>query len=145
MRTIMPTDPPDIGVTTDELPVQRNVLSQRHPARYVLERISSKWFSLVIYALGDGPRRHGELLMMIEGVSQKMLTQTLRAIEHDGLLVRRELDGMPRHVEYELTALGRSLARLQRELCHWAVRHAADIQRAQAEISTGSTTEGHAR
>jgi DNA-binding HxlR family transcriptional regulator len=120
----------------DELPVQPNVLSQRHPARYVLERISSKWVSLVIYALGDGPRRHSELLMMIEGVSQKVLTQTLRAIEHDGLLTRREIGEMPRHVEYELTPLGRSLAQLQRELCHWAVRHFPDIQRAHDRSGT---------
>src|SRR5215471_3163121 len=97
------------------IPIQRNVLSQRHPARYLLERISSKWFSLIVYALGEGPRRHGELLMMIEGVSQKVLTQTLRGIERDGLVTRRVMKEMPRHVEYELTPLGRSLARLQTE------------------------------
>ncbi len=117
---------------SDGVPVQRNVLSQRHPARYLLERISGKWFSLIVYALGDGPRRHGELLLMIEGVSQKVLTQTLRAIERDGLITRREVDRMPRHVEYELTPLGRSLARLQRELCHWAIEHVPEIQRANA-------------
>lgn len=116
----------------DGVPVERNVLSQQHPARYLLERISGKWFSLIVYALGDGPRRHGELLMMIEGVSQKVLTQTLRGLERDGLVTRRVMREMPRHVEYELTPLGRSLARLQTELCHWAIEHVPEIERANA-------------
>jgi DNA-binding HxlR family transcriptional regulator len=123
----------------DGVPVRRNVLSQRHPARYLLERISGKWFSLIIYALGDGPRRHGELLLMIEGLSQKVLTQTLRAIERDGLITRRVMKETPRHVEYELTELGRSLARLQTELCHWAIAHVPDIERANADHERAGT------
>jgi|tagenome__1003787_1003787.scaffolds.fasta_scaffold19917368_1 DNA-binding HxlR family transcriptional regulator len=122
----------------DGVPVQRNVLSQRHPARYLLERISGKWFSLIVYALGDGPRRHSELLLMIEGISQKVLTQTLRAIERDGLVTRRVMKETPRHVEYELTALGRSLAQLQRELCHWAIEHVPEIERANADHERAS-------
>ena len=66
-----------------------NVLDQHCESRQALDRIADKWTCLVVYALVDGPRRHGELRRTIEGISQKMLTQTLRSLEDDGLITRK--------------------------------------------------------
>ena len=90
--------------------VQPNVLNQTCESRQALERIADKWTCLIVYALLDGPRRHGELKRMIEGISQKMLTQTLRSMEADGLVTRTVIDVIPPHVEYGLTPLGETLS-----------------------------------
>ena len=82
----MATARTELGQTLDG--VQPDVLSQHCESRQALDRIADKWTCLIVYALLDGPRRHGELKRTIEGISQKMLTQTLRSMEADGLVER---------------------------------------------------------
>ena len=119
-----------------ELPVERNVLSQRCVSRQALQIVSQKWLALVVFALVGGPKRHSDLQRMIEGVSQKMLTQTLRQMEERGLIARAVLDpDPPQHVEYRLTELGESLAEPLVDLCHWAMEHAPDLGLAPAPVS----------
>ena len=116
-----------------ELPIQPNVLSQDCASRRALELVSEKWTALVVYALVGGPKRHAELLRMIEGISQKMLTQTLRRMEADGLIEREVLDpAPPQHVEYSLSELGRTLAEPLVSLCHWAMDHLDEVRDARA-------------
>lgn len=93
------------------------------PSRRLLDRIGDRWTVLIVGALDAGPRRFGELASAVEGVSQKMLTQTLRSLERDGFVERRAYPVVPPHVEYELTALGRSLQGPLHELEAWAVEH----------------------
>jgi DNA-binding HxlR family transcriptional regulator len=111
-----------------ELPIQRNVLSQRCVSRQALQIVSHKWLALVVFALVGGAKRHADLQRMIEGISQKMLTQTLRQMEERGLIVRAVLDPEPpRHVEYRLSELGETLADPLVDLCHWAMAHAPEL------------------
>jgi DNA-binding HxlR family transcriptional regulator len=108
------------------------------PSRQLLDRISNKWVVLILCALGgdasdasDQPgashppkaMRYSELSRLLAGVSQKMLTQTLRALERDGLLTRTVTPTVPVTVTYELTDLGLSLHHLTRGLRHWAQTH----------------------
>lgn len=90
------------------------------PTREVFETIADKWAGLLVNALAEGPRRHSELRRRIAGASQKMLTQTLRALERDGLVKRTVTAAVPVRVDYELTPLGRSLAPVLGALKHWA-------------------------
>lgn len=93
----------------------------------VLKKVGDKWTVQVIVALVDRPRRFNELKRQIAGISQQMLTRTLKMLERDGVLDRRVFDTTPPQVEYELTAFGRSLADPVRQLAEWAVRHRATI------------------
>src|SRR6185369_13237268 len=94
------------------------------PSRQLLDRISDKWVALILAALGsDGPMRYSELSRRLAGVSQKMLTQTLRTLERDGLLTRTVTPTVPVTVTYELTALGRSLQQVMRGIKDWAEAH----------------------
>src|SRR6266700_1578571 len=79
------------------------------PSRQVLERISDKWVTLILVALAGGTLRYSELCRLIAGVSQKMLTQTLRTLERDGLVSRTMTPSVPVRVDYTLTPLGESL------------------------------------
>ncbi len=97
------------------------------PARQLLDTISSKWVSLVLTALTDGPRRYSDLSRIIAGVSQKMLTQTLRTLERDGLVSRTITPAVPVRVEYELTPLGHSLLPVMRAVKEWAEVHMDDV------------------
>jgi DNA-binding HxlR family transcriptional regulator len=110
---------------------QPNVLNQGCESRQALERIADKWTCLIVYALLDGPRRHGELKRMIEGISQKMLTQTLRSLEADGLVKRTVIDVIPPHVEYALTPLGRTLSDPLVAICQWAMDHLPQLRAAR--------------
>ena len=115
-----------------ELPIQPNVLSQDCASRRALELVSEKWTALIVYALVGGPKRHAELLRMIEGISQKMLTETLRRMEADGLVEREVLEpAPPQHVEYRLTELGMTLAEPLVALCRWAMDHLPELQAAR--------------
>jgi DNA-binding HxlR family transcriptional regulator len=118
---------------------QPNVLDQNCESRQALERIADKWTCLIVYALLDGPRRHGELKRTIEGISQKMLTQTLRSMEADGLVKRTVIDVIPPHVEYSLTPLGQTLSAPLVAICQWAMDHLPEMQAAR-EANTRSTT-----
>ena len=117
--------------------VQPNVLNQNCESRQALDRIADKWTCLVVYALLEGPRRHGELKRMIEGISQKMLTQTLRSMEADGLVNRTVIDVIPPHVEYGLTPLGQTLSGPLVAICRWAMDHLPEMQAAR-KANTGA-------
>ncbi|QNG20846.1 helix-turn-helix transcriptional regulator [Rhodococcus triatomae] len=97
------------------------------PSRMLLERIGDKWVGLVLSALTDGPLRYGELRRHIAGVSQKMLTQTLRNLESDGLVTRTVTAEVPVRVDYELTPLGRSLRDVLAQVKQWAEEHIPEI------------------
>ena len=97
----------------------------------VLARVGDKWSVLIIMLLGDGTKRFNEIKRMVGGISQRMLTLTLRGLERDGLVKRTIYPTIPPRVEYELTPLGRSLWAAVGPLGSWAQGHVADIQKAQ--------------
>ena len=98
------------------------------PSRQLLERVSDKWVALIMAALGsDGPRRYSELSRRLAGVSQKMLTQTLRSLERDGLVSRTVTPTVPVTVTYELTGLGLSLQQLMCDVKAWAEAHMDEV------------------
>lgn len=109
--------------------------SAKCPTRQVLDHIAGKWTILVVDALLDGTQRYTDLSRRIEGVSQKMLTQTLRGLEADGFVTRTVYPTIPPRVEYELTALGRSLAEPITALRQWTETHINEIERARAAAS----------
>lgn len=90
------------------------------PARLAVEVIADKWSVVVLYALSRGPRRHGELVQLIGGISKKMLTQTLRRLQQYGLVGREAHAEVPPRVEYHLTALGTTLIEPIAMLTKWA-------------------------
>lgn len=110
------------------------------PSRQLLDRISDKWVALVLAALGSGgpqpgaarkvdprPMRYSEIARQLAGVSQKMLTQTLRSLERDGIVTRTVVPTVPVTVTYELTELGVSLQRVMLELKVWAEEHMGEV------------------
>ncbi|HYQ95295.1 MAG TPA: helix-turn-helix domain-containing protein [Burkholderiales bacterium] len=102
------------------------------PSRDVLGLLASKWVALLIPLLRKGPRRNGDLMRSIAGVSQKMLTQTLRNLERHGLIARRDYAEVPPRVEYALTPLGDSLAKTIVALDDWVIRNYSDLAKAAA-------------
>lgn len=108
---------------------------QHGPAvRGVLERIGDKWSLLVIISLERGSLRYGALKRQVVGVSQRMLTLTLRHLERDGLVVRTAYAEIPPRVEYELTALGHTLIAPARSIAHWAINNYATIEQSRARF-----------
>lgn len=99
--------------------------------REVLNRVGDKWSVFIVGLLGDGPRRFSDLRRTIEGISQRMLTLTLRGLERDGLVKRTVFPTVPARVEYELTPLGRTLLLPVNALAAWAGEHRAEIQSAR--------------
>jgi DNA-binding HxlR family transcriptional regulator len=109
------------------------------PSRRLLDTIGDKWASLVIVALGlYGPLRYSELSRRIDGVSQKMLTQTVRNLERDGLLTRTVTPSVPVRTDYELTPLGHSLLATLRHLKTWAEQHMPDVDAARERYDARS-------
>ena len=92
-----------------------------------LRIISGKWKPLVLFFLRDGPTRYGELSRLITGVSNKVLIQTLKDLEADGVLLRTDYKEVPPRVDYSLTPLGRSLADAIVPLCTWGSEHMAEM------------------
>lgn len=113
---------------------------QECPTRQLLDRISDKWVSLLLNALAEGPQRYSDLARTIAGVSQKMLTQTLRTLERDGLLTRTVTPAVPVRVDYELTPLGRSLLPVMRAIKGWAETHIEEVVTARAEYDRDSSS-----
>lgn len=111
---------------------EANVFDDRCPSREVLQLVANKWAVLVIHRLGRETKRHRDLIREIRGVSQKMLTQTLRGLEQNGLVTRTIHPVVPPQVEYALTPLGRSLLGPLKSLCEWAQRHMDDVHAARA-------------
>jgi DNA-binding HxlR family transcriptional regulator len=101
------------------------------PARQLLDRISDKWVSLVLNALADGPRRYSDLSRTLAGISQKMLTQTMRTLERDGLVSRSVTPSVPVRVDYALTPLGASLLPLMQAIKGWAETHIEQVNAAR--------------
>ncbi|MFE6625322.1 winged helix-turn-helix transcriptional regulator [Streptomyces sp. NPDC057740] len=106
------------------------------PTNQLLDRISDKWVSLVVSALAAGPMRYSDLGRKIAGVSPKMLTQTLRSLERDGLLDRTVTPSVPVRVDYELTALGQNLALLLTAVKDWAETHFDEVREARERYDT---------
>ncbi len=100
-------------------------------AREVLNRVGDKWSVLVVSVLGHGSKRFSELRRTIEGISQRMLTLTLRGLERDGLVSRTVTSTVPARVDYALTPLGRTLLVPVSALGRWAERNREDIQAAR--------------
>ena len=97
----------------------------------MLDALSDKWVTLVLTALADAPRRYSELSRTIAGVSQKMLTQTLRMLERDGLVTRTITASVPVRVDYQLTPLGRTLLPVVRAIKDWSETHIAEVHAAR--------------
>ncbi|MBZ4324170.1 winged helix-turn-helix transcriptional regulator [Streptomyces huiliensis] len=104
------------------------------PARQLLDRIGDKWVSLVVNALSEGPQRYSDLARRLVSVSQKMLTQTLRNLERDGLVTRTVTPAVPVRVDYALTPLGESLVPLMRAIKAWAETHMDDVLAARTRF-----------
>ena len=109
------------------------------PTRQFLDRLSSKWVTLIVTALADGPRRYSDLARQVAGASQKMLTQTLRSLEADGLLTRTVTAGVPPRVDYELTDLGRSLLPVVAAIKAWAEDHMDEVRAARTADPSSSS------
>lgn len=108
------------------------------PSREVLSMIGDKWALLLMPKLADGPKRNGELIRVLEGVSQKMLTQTLRDMERNGLVIRRDFQEVPPRVEYELTPLGRSLGKVVAKIDQWVVHNYRAVEQARGEFDAAA-------
>ncbi|MFI9718819.1 winged helix-turn-helix transcriptional regulator [Streptomyces sp. NPDC052396] len=109
------------------------------PARRLLDRISDKWVSLTVNALADGPQRYSDLSRRLVGVSQKMLTQTLRNLERDGFVTRTVTPSVPVRVDYALTPLGELLLPLMRAIKGWAEEHIGEVLAARAVYDAAET------
>lgn len=103
------------------------------PVRDVLNRLGDAWSFLVVLRLADGPRRFNELKRQVGGVSQRMLTVTLRSLERDGLVNRTVFPTTPPQVEYSLTERGVSLVEPMTALTRWASLHHASVRQSRAE------------
>ena len=114
------------------------------PGHELLASLSDKWVTLVLAALADGPQRYNELSRTIAGASQKMLTQTLRRLERDGLLTRTVTPSVPVRVDYELTDLGRGLLPIQRGIKEWAETHIEQVHAARATYDARRQSTGPA-
>ena len=116
------------------LPPNAHLDSDCRGAASVLARVGDKWSVFVIMLLGDGPRRFNEIKRMIGGISQRMLTLTLRGLERDGLVTRTVFPTIPPRVDYELTDLGRGLSKPVEALGRWAITHQAEIAKARTRF-----------
>src|SRR5947209_7275035 len=107
--------------------------------REVLNRVGDKWSVLLVVLLGDGPRRFSELRRSIEGISQRMLTLTLKGLERDGLVTRTVYPTVPPRVEYQLTTQGRTLLEPIVGLATWAEQNREKIQSARERFDVRSS------
>ena len=115
-----------------------NVFLAQCPSRQLLDRLSDKWVGLVLKALEPGPQRYSAIGRTVDGVSQKMLTQTLRSLERDGLVTREVTPSVPVRVDYQLTHLGRSLLPVMQAVHSWAEQHMDEVNAARAEFDVKS-------
>jgi DNA-binding HxlR family transcriptional regulator len=123
--------------TASRLPTDAELYKGNCPTRQILDRIADKWTTLIIGMLAHGEsRRFNELRRAIGGISQKMLTQTLRDLERDGLVKRTIYPEIPPRVEYALTALGKTLCGPLSALGEWASDHMEEVRAAQNAFDT---------
>lgn len=111
------------------------VLSTACPSREILEHLSSKWSLLVLHCLSQGVHRFSELKIKIEGISEKMLSQTLKTLEQDGFILRTVYPIVPPKVEYQLTILGSQAAEKVNELIFWLERNLSEILEQKPKIN----------
>ncbi|HOP39616.1 MAG TPA: helix-turn-helix domain-containing protein [Geobacteraceae bacterium] len=119
-----------------------DVYNEHCPTRIVLDQIADKWTVLIIGALEERTKRFGALRREIGGVSQKMLTQTLRRLERDGLVARTVYASVPPKVEYSLTDLGRTLVRTLEAIRVWAENNIEDVLKARNRYDAENTSVG---
>lgn len=122
--------------TTSSEPPIFDVYDPDCPSRAVLTRMGDRWTALVVGVLAERPHRFGELRRRVRGVSQKMLTQTLRSLERDGLVSRTVFPTVPVTVEYALTAEGSTLVPVLAAIRDWAEAHAGSIRESRARNET---------
>lgn len=108
-----------------------SVCNAECPSRQVLDLIADKWTAIIIYRLAQGTKRYSQLQREISGISQKMLTQTLRDLERDGIVDRKVYAVVPPMVEYSLTSLGETLIEPLCKLCQWAETHIPQVEAAR--------------
>ena len=113
------------------------------PSRSVIKMLADKWAMLVIESLTSGPMRFGELRRRVGDVTQKMLTQTLRSLERDGLVLRVVYPSAPPSVEYSLTALGVSITAITGEMCRWAEDNMKPVLIARLDYDTRMARNEH--
>ena len=118
-----------MATMTDEI----TVYDEDYPTRRLLELIGDKWTPIIVYILGQGTKRYGELRRHLPDISKKMLTQTLRSLEQDGLLKRKVYAEVPPRVDYDLTPLGRTFLEPVTSLCAWAQAHRSELETAHAK------------
>jgi DNA-binding HxlR family transcriptional regulator len=106
------------------------------PTRRILDLIGGRWTVLIVGALGPGTARFSELLRRVDGISQKMLTQTLRALERDGLVVRTVTAEVPVKVEYALSPAGRTLTEPLRALEAWSIEHFTGVAASRSDYES---------
>jgi len=107
----------------------------------ILSRVGDKWSVQVVVQMGEGPKRFNELRRSVTGISQRMLTLTLRGLERDGLVTRTVYPTIPPRVDYQLTELGCSLLRTVRGLGEWAIQNRDEILAARRHFDEGGV--GH--
>ncbi|MHC5794881.1 winged helix-turn-helix transcriptional regulator [Lacisediminihabitans sp. FW035] len=106
------------------------------PTRRILDLIGGRWTVLIVGALGPGTARFSQLQRRVDGISQKMLTQTLRAMERDGLVVRTVTAEVPVKVEYALSDAGRTLTEPLKALEEWAIEHFTGVAASRSEYES---------
>lgn len=121
-----------------------DVMSPRCPSRTVLRHVVDRWTPLVVTALEEGPLRFTEIRRRVGGVTPKVLTQTLRSMERDGLVTRSQAGGVPPRVDYDLTPLGLSLRAPVAALRQWAQQHAEQVLGAREAYDTARPAVGQA-
>lgn len=110
-----------------------NVMLPTCPSRTSLARVANKWTAMIVITLSDGPARFGAIREQVGGISGKVLSETLRDLERDGLVTRTAYDEMPPRVEYDLTPLGRTLREPLTALGRWAEGHVEEVLAAREE------------
>jgi DNA-binding HxlR family transcriptional regulator len=122
----------NLGIVTTLDP---DMFAPECPSRMMPLQIGDKWTAMIVICLEHGPRRFGELLVPLRSITKKVLAETLRAMERDGMVTRTEYPANPPHVEYELTALGRSLLTLIDAARDWCREHLPELAEARARGS----------
>lgn len=111
----------------------RGMSAENCPTREVIDRIGDRWTVLIVAALGDGSLRFNQLERAVPGISQKMLAQTLRGLERDGIVTRTLFPEVPPRVDYELTEAGKTLMAPLAALQQWSTKHIAEVLEARTK------------
>lgn len=116
-----------------------DLAAEHNKRRSVISAVYEKWTVKVIHALAEGTRRHGELQRELGEITPKVLTETLRQLEYDGLVERTVYPVVPPKVEYSLTALGKTFVAALDDLCQWAQEHETDVEAARTRFEASQT------